>query len=83
VGTFKPYLSNFLNQRRNYRRSLSDLIARGIEQGEMKSIEPYVAVLTLLSAISGIESWHRSRKTIAPEVLENNMVKYLIEGLKK
>jgi TetR/AcrR family transcriptional regulator, cholesterol catabolism regulator len=79
----EPYLSNFLNQRRNYRRSLSDLIARGTERGEMKSIEPYVAVLTLLSAISGIESWHRSRKTIAADVLENNMVKYLIEGLKK
>ncbi len=79
----EPYLSNFLNQRRNYRRSLSDLIARGIERGEMKEIEPYVAVLTLLSAISGIESWHRSRKTIAADVLENNMVKYLIEGLKK
>ena len=49
----------------------------------MKAIEPYVAVLTMLSAISGIESWHRSRKTIPPDVLENNMVKYLIEGLKK
>src|SRR5712672_3226236 len=45
----EPYLSNFLNQRRNYRKSLSDLIARGIEHGEMKEIEPYVAVLTLLS----------------------------------
>ena len=79
----EPYLSNFLNQRRNYRRSLSDLVARGIEKGEMKPIEPYVAVLTMLSAISGIESWHRSRKTISPESLENNMVKYLIDGLKK
>jgi AcrR family transcriptional regulator len=79
----EPYLSNFLNQRRNYRRSLSDLIADGIECGEMKEIEPYVAVLTLLSAISGIESWHRSRKTIAAGILEDNMVKYLIEGLKK
>jgi len=79
----EPYLSNFLNQRRNYRRSLSDLVANGIERGEMKPIDPYVAVLTMLSAISGIESWHRSRKTIGPEVLENNMVKYLIEGLKK
>ena len=79
----EPYLSNFLNQRRNYRRSLSALLAEGIECGEMKDIEPYVAVLTLLSAISGIESWHRSRKTIAATVLEDNMVKYLIEGLKK
>ena len=79
----EPYLSNFLNQRRTYRRSLADLITRGIEKGEMKDIDPYVAVLTILSAISGIESWHRSRKSISPEALENNMVKYLIDGLKK
>jgi hypothetical protein len=79
----EPYLSNFLNQRRTYRRSLSDLIARGIERGEMKGIDPYVAVLTILSAISGIESWHRSRKSISPEAVENNMVKYLIDGLKR
>ncbi len=79
----EPYLSNFLNQRRNYRRSLSDLIARGIERNEMKDLDPYVAVLTILSAISGIESWHRSRKSVSRETLENNMVKYLIGGLKK
>jgi AcrR family transcriptional regulator len=79
----EPYLSNFLNQRRNYRKSLADIIEQGIERGEVKQIEPYVAVLTILSAVSGIESWHRGRKTISSEVLENNMVKYLIDGLKK
>ncbi|PWT75405.1 MAG: TetR/AcrR family transcriptional regulator [Bacteroidetes bacterium] len=79
----EPYLSNFLNQRRNYRKSLADLIGQGMERGEMKQIDPYVAVLTILSAISGIESWQRSRKHISAEILETNMVKYLIEGLKK
>jgi hypothetical protein len=79
----EPYLSNFLNQRRSYRKSLSDIIERGVSKGEVKPIEPYVAVLTILSAISGIDSWQRSRKSISAEVLEANMVKYLIEGLKK
>jgi AcrR family transcriptional regulator len=79
----EPYLSNFLNQRRNYRKRLGDIIEEGIAKGEMKHIEPYVAVLTILSAISGIDSWQRSRKTISAESLETNMVKYLIEGLKK
>ena len=79
----EPYLSNFLNQRRSYRKRLSDIIQEGINRNEMKNIDPYVAVLTILSAISGIESWHRSRKTITAEILESNMVKYLIEGLKK
>jgi len=79
----EPYLSNFLNQRRSYRKRLGDLIEEGITKNEMKNIEPYVAVLTILSAISGIESWQRSRKSTSAETLETNMVKYLIEGLKK
>jgi AcrR family transcriptional regulator len=79
----EPYLSNFLNQRRSYRKRLSDIIEEGINKDELKNIDPYVAVLTILSAISGIESWQRSRKSRSAETLETNMVKYLIEGLKK
>jgi AcrR family transcriptional regulator len=79
----EPYLSNFLNQRRSYRKRLGDIIEEGISKGEMKQIDPYVAVLTILSAVSGIDSWQRSRKSISAEALESNMVKYLIEGLKK
>jgi AcrR family transcriptional regulator len=79
----EPYLSNFLNQRRSYRKRLADIIEQGIQKEEMKNIEPYVAVLTILSAVSGIDSWQRSRKSISAEVLESNMVFYLIEGLKK
>jgi AcrR family transcriptional regulator len=79
----EPYLSNFLNQRRNYRKRLGDLIEDGISKGELKAIEPYTAVLVILSAVSGIDSWQRSRKTTSAEALETNMVKFLIEGLKK
>ncbi|HEY0677607.1 MAG TPA: TetR/AcrR family transcriptional regulator [Chitinophagaceae bacterium] len=78
----EPYLSNFLNQRRHYRKRLAAIIEQGIQSGEMKQIEPYVAVLTILSAISGIESWHRSRKNISEKDMEENMVKFLVEGLK-
>jgi AcrR family transcriptional regulator len=79
----EPYLSNFLNQRRSYRKRLGDIIEDGIAKNEMKNIEPYVAILTILSAVSGIESWQRSRKSTGAEVLEASMVKYLIEGLKR
>jgi TetR/AcrR family transcriptional regulator, cholesterol catabolism regulator len=79
----EPYLSNFLNQRRNYRKRLSDILEAGIGKGEIKAIDPYTAVLVILSAISGIDSWQRSRKSTNAETLESNMVKYLIEGLKK
>lgn len=78
----EPYLSNFLNQRRHYRRRLAAIIEEGVQTGEMKPIEPYVATLTILSAISGIESWHRSRKTVSEKDMEENMAKFLVEGLK-
>jgi TetR/AcrR family transcriptional regulator, cholesterol catabolism regulator len=78
----EPYLSNFLNQRRSYRKRLCNIIEDGINKNEMKNIEPYVAMLTILSAISGIESWQRSRKSTSAETLEANMIMYLIEGLK-
>jgi hypothetical protein len=38
--------------------------------------------LIMLHAVSGIESWHRSKKKIEPELLEDNMVQILIEGLR-
>ena len=79
----EPYLSNFLNQRRSYRKRLADIIEDGTAKGEMKAIDPYTAVLVILSAISGIDSWQRSRKSTTAESLESNMVKYLLEGLKR
>src|SRR5258708_23351621 len=79
----EPYLSNFLNQRRNYRKRLGDIIEDGISRGEVKQIDPYTAVAVILSAIRGIDSWQRGRKTTSAEALEADIVKYLIEGLKK
>ncbi|MEP6615010.1 MAG: TetR/AcrR family transcriptional regulator [Ginsengibacter sp.] len=78
----EPYLSNFKNQRRSYRSRLSEIIRQGMISKEFKKIDPYVTVLTLLSAIGGIEGWHRSNKTVDARVLEENMVTLLLEGLK-
>ena len=75
-------LSDFINQRRNYVQRLESFISEGIEAGEIKQILPYVAVLTILSAVRGLEFWHRSQKNYSPEELTENMVSYLIGGLK-
>ncbi len=78
----ESFLTDFKNQRRNYRSRLAALLQKGIDNNEINPINPYVAVLTILSAIGGIESWHRSGKKIDSESLEENMVHILIEGLK-
>ena len=79
----EPYLSSFIAQRRSYVQQLESIIGEGIQSKELKPIIPYVAVLTILSAVRGLEFWHRSRKKLSPEEIEENMVLHLISGLKK
>ena len=61
---------------------LESIISEGVAAKEIKPILPYIAVLTILSAVRGLEFWHRSQKSYSPEELEENMVAYLIGGLK-
>jgi AcrR family transcriptional regulator len=78
-----PYLSNFQSQRRNYRKRFAVIIEQGIESGDINRIDSSTAVLIVLHAVSGIESWHRSTHKISGEELEENMITILIDGLKK
>ena len=77
-----PYLSNFKNQRRTHRQRIAAIIEEGIQKKEIKKIDAPTAVLILLHAVSGIESWHRSKEKISGELLEQNMILILVEGLR-
>ena len=77
-----PYLSNYQNQRRVYRKRIAAIIEEGIRNNEIKTIDAPTVVLIFLHAVSGIESWHRSTKKITANELEQNMVTILIDGLK-
>ncbi|MCU0322739.1 MAG: TetR/AcrR family transcriptional regulator [Chitinophagaceae bacterium] len=79
----EPYLSNFQNQRRTYRKRFAAIIEEGIKKKEIKKIDATTAVLIMLHAISGIESWHRSKQKISGKELEENMIAILVGGLKK
>ncbi len=80
----EPYLSNFQNQRRNYRKKFASIIEEGITKNEIRKIDAPTAVLIVLHAVSGIESWHRSSSArINAQELEDNMVMIMIDGLRK
>ena len=79
----EPYLSNYQNQRRSYRRRFAAIIQQGIEQGQINKIDASTAVLIVLHAVGGIDSWHRSTHKVSGLELEENMVTILVEGLKK
>ncbi len=77
------HLGNFLQERKNYESRMVDLVRTGIARGELKNLHPHVAVLTILSAVRGLEFWQRHKKEISAEVLEANMVDHLLKGLIK
>ena len=79
----EPYLTNFTTQRRNYVQRMEAIIEKGIAHKEMKPVLPYVVMLTILSSVRGLEFWHRSEKRIPAKTMEDHMVNYLINGLKK
>jgi AcrR family transcriptional regulator len=78
----EPYNATFLNERRIYVRRLEQIIEEGVRQGEIREVQPYAVVLTLLSAVRGIEFWHRTKKNISAQELERSMILHLVEGLK-
>src|ERR1700739_1718135 len=67
----QPSFNNFLNQRKSYEKRLVTLIEKGMKQKELKSTNAYVTVLTILSAVRGIEFWQRNKKNISAKELEN------------
>lgn len=79
----EPYLSNFQSQRRNYRKKFAAIVEEGIARNEIRKIDAPTAVLIILHAVSGIESWHRSKAKISAGELEENMLKIMIDGLRK
>ncbi len=79
----EPYRTNFKNQRRTYRKRFAAIIEEGISKGEIRRIDAPTAVLVMLHAVNGIESWHRSQAKISAEELTNHMIRILIEGLRK
>jgi hypothetical protein len=57
-------------------------LQKGIDKKEIRPVNSYVSVLTILSAINGIEGWQKSGKKVDAKLLEENMIKILIEGLR-
>ena len=79
----EPYLSDFLTQRRSYEKRFAGVVEKGISQNEFKQVHANVAVLTILSAVRGIEYWQRSKSQISAADMENDLVTILISGLRK
>jgi len=78
----EPWLEHFLQERRMYMRRIEAILSQGIQEGSIRPLEPYGVVLTLMSAVRGIEFWHRSRKHVSAASLESTMVELIVDGIR-
>ncbi len=79
----KKQLVEFLIQRKAYENSFIEIINEGIKKKLFKTLHPQITVLTILSAVRGLEFLHSHKSEFSIEILEENMVQHLLTGIIK
>ena len=76
-------LTAFKEARRDYEQRFAKIIEAGIAVGELQPINVSVALFTILSAVRWVELWYKNDRDISPEILEENIISLLMNGLQK
>ena len=76
-------LTAFKDARRDYEQRFAKIIEAGIAAGELQPINVSVALFTILSAVRWVELWYKNDRDISPEILEENIISLLMNGLQK
>ncbi len=79
----KKKLEEFLMFRRSYEKHMIDIITEGIDKKIFKNLLPNITVLTILSAVRGLELTQKHKNEFTIEQLEDNMVQHLLNGIIK
>ncbi len=77
----EPDLGDFLQMRRMYESSMTELVNQGMKAGDFTEANPAVVVFTILSALRGLELWQGQKKNISKQELEAGMLQQLLNGL--
>ena len=77
----KNDLEEFLQQRKDYEFQLVQIVKEGIHAKTFRKTNPHIAILTILSALRGVEFIQKYRGQMTNRVLENNIVNLLLKGI--
>lgn len=77
----EPHLASFLSQRKAYETKMVSIIKTGINNKEFRNVHPQVTVLTILSAVRGLEFWQKYKDQVNVRALEKNIVQHLVRGI--
>ncbi len=78
----EPYLSEYRQMRRNYRKRFASIVQRGIDEKEIKPLDANTIVMISINAIGAVDQWHRIVHKVASKDLEDNIVTILVDGIR-
>ncbi|MFM2269325.1 MAG: hypothetical protein RL757_2766 [Bacteroidota bacterium] len=79
----EPLYKAFKTIRQDYEKVYLDVIKKGIERGELRDVDPTIALYTLLSSVRWLQYWYRPSRTVSPEILQNSIHTIILNGLSK
>ena len=59
-----PLQSQVVHARDQYERGLRDIIAEGVQRGEIRAVDPKIAVFVILGALNWIARWYQPKGTV-------------------
>ncbi len=78
----EPYLSEYREMRRNYRKRFASVVQTGIDQKEIKPVDANTIVMISINAIAAVDQWHRIIHKVNSKDLEDTIVTILVDGIR-
>ena len=78
----EPHLSQFLYLRRDYEKRFLSIIQAGINEGEIKNINPQVLFFTILSSVRWLYDWVKKEHDFSCQALQNQFCEMLLDGVR-
>lgn len=73
----------FLQLRQQYEDNLKSIISEGIQQNEIKSLNPEIVMFSLLSTLRYLYVWIPKKENIDVNNLNSQLIEVLISGINK
>lgn len=74
-------LDYYLSLRRNYEESFRQILTKGVEDGELKEINPEIILFSILSTLRSLYLWIPKREEIIKENLLGKLSDVLLNGI--
>ena len=77
----EPYLSEFLQMRKDYEKRFSKILQQGIEQGVFAPMNVTVGLFTILTSLRWLHRWYPEKRGISVKSLEAEILQVIFKGI--